>query len=49
MTDEFFFPQIITVRSTAFEPAAAGGSGGVEEAPAPGNLPANSEFVGQVR
>ena len=41
-------PQILTVRSTAFEPAAAGGSGAVEDAPAAGDLPAGSEFVGQV-
>ena len=41
-------PQILTVRATAFEPAAAGGSGAVEDAPAAGDLPAGSEFVGQV-
>jgi len=39
--------KIITVRSTAFEAAGDGGAGGVEEAPAGGDLPANSEFVGQ--
>ena len=39
--------QIITVRTTAFEAAASGGSGAVEDAPAAGELPANSEFVGQ--
>lgn len=39
--------KVITVRSTAFEAAGAGGAGGVEEAPAAGDLPANSEFVGQ--
>jgi len=39
--------KVITVRSTAFEAAGAGGSGGVEEAPAAGDLPTNSEFVGQ--
>jgi len=39
--------KVITVRSTAFEAAGAGGSGGVEEAPAAGDLPSNSEFVGQ--
>ena len=38
---------MITVRSTAFEAAGAGGSGGVEEAPTAGDLPASSEFVGQ--
>ena len=36
------------MRTTAFEPAAAtGGSGEVGDAPAPGDLPSNSEFVGQ--
>merc|ERR1719242_1319845 len=39
--------KVITVRSTAFEAAGAGGSGGGEEAPAAGDLPTNSEFVGQ--
>jgi len=39
--------KIITVRSTAFEAAGAGGSGGLEDAPAAGDLPTNSEFVGQ--
>jgi len=39
--------KIITVRTTAFEAAASGGSGAVEDAPAAGELPANSEFVGQ--
>ena len=39
--------QIITVRTTAFEAAASGGSGEVEAAPAAGELPVNSEFVGQ--
>jgi electron transfer flavoprotein alpha subunit len=39
--------KIITVRSTAFEVAGAGGSGGLEDAPAAGDLPTNSEFVGQ--
>ena len=38
---------MITVRSTAFEAAGAGGSGGVEDAPAAGDLPSSSEFVGQ--
>ena len=41
------FLQIITVRTTAFEAAASGGSGEVEAAPAAGELPVNSEFVGQ--
>ena len=36
------------MRTTAFEPAeAAGGSGATEDAPAAGDLPSNSEFVGQ--
>ena len=36
------------MRTTAFEPAAAsGGAGATEDAPAAGDLPANSEFVGQ--
>jgi len=40
--------KILTVRSTAFEPCAAGGSGSVEDAPAAsGDLPTSSEFVGQ--
>jgi len=40
--------KIVTVRSTAFEPSAAGGSGSVEDAPAAaGDLPTTSEFVGQ--
>merc|ERR1711933_156520 len=39
--------KIITVRTTAFEAAASGGSGEVEAAPAAGELPATSEFVGQ--
>jgi len=39
--------KVITVRSTAFEAAGAGGSGGVEDAPAAGDLPSSSEFVGQ--
>jgi len=39
--------KILTVRSTAFEPSAAGGSGAVEDAPAAGDLPAGSEYVGQ--
>jgi len=39
--------KIITVRTTAFEAAASGGSGEVEAAPAAGELPVNSEFVGQ--
>ena len=39
--------KVITVRSTAFEAAGDGGSGGVEDAPAAGDLPTNSEFVGQ--
>jgi len=39
--------KIITVRTTAFEAAADGGAGAVEDAPAPGDLPSNSEFVGQ--
>jgi len=39
--------KIITVRTTAFEQAGAGGSAGVEAAPEPGTLPSGSEFVGQ--
>ena len=39
--------KVITVRSTAFEAAGDGGSGGVEEAPAAGDLPTSSEYVGQ--
>jgi len=39
--------KIITVRTTAFEAAADGGAGAVEDAPAAGDLPSNSEFVGQ--
>jgi len=40
--------KIITVRTTAFEPAATtGGSGAVESVSAPGGLPDNSAFVGQ--
>ena len=38
---------MITVRATAFEAADASGGGAAEEAaPAPGNLPANSEYIG---
>jgi len=40
--------KIITVRTTAFEPAAtSGGSGAVESLAAPGGLPDNSAWVGQ--
>merc|ERR1712227_571620 len=39
--------KIITVRTTAFEAATDGGAGAVEDAPAAGDLPSNSEFVGQ--
>merc|ERR1719187_103404 len=39
--------KVITVRATAFEAADASGGGAAEEAaPAPGDLPANSEYIG---
>jgi len=40
--------KVITVRTTAFEPAATnGGSGAVESVESPSDLPSNSSFVGQ--
>ena len=38
----------MTVRGTAFEAAGSGGSAGVEDAPAAGDIPNIAEFIGQV-
>ena len=40
--------KVMTVRGTAFEAAGPGGSAGVEDAPAAGDIPKITEFIGQV-
>jgi electron transfer flavoprotein alpha subunit len=39
--------KIITVRTTAFDAASTGGSAAEEKMEVPGDLPKNSEFIGQ--